>query len=65
MATIYVTGHRNPDADSIASAIGYSELKRRLDTRNTYVAVRLASATRKPAGCSSAAAPPSPGSCPT
>ena len=41
MATIYVTGHRNPDADSIASAIGYAELKGRLDTRNSYVAVRL------------------------
>jgi manganese-dependent inorganic pyrophosphatase len=41
MATIYITGHRNPDADSIASAIGYAELKGRLDTRNNYVAVRL------------------------
>jgi manganese-dependent inorganic pyrophosphatase len=41
MAPIYVTGHRNPDADSIASAIGYAELKRRLDTRNSYTAVRL------------------------
>jgi manganese-dependent inorganic pyrophosphatase len=41
MATVYVTGHRNPDTDSIASAIGYAELKRRLDTRNDYVAVRL------------------------
>jgi manganese-dependent inorganic pyrophosphatase len=41
MATIYVTGHRNPDADSIASAIGYAELKGRLDTRNRYVPVRL------------------------
>jgi manganese-dependent inorganic pyrophosphatase len=38
---IYVTGHRNPDADSIASAIGYSELKRRLDPHNRYVPVRL------------------------
>ena len=28
MAPIYVTGHRNPDADSIAAAIGYAELKR-------------------------------------
>ena len=37
---IYVTGHRNPDADSIASAIGYAELKRRLDTRNSYAAAR-------------------------
>ena len=31
MATIYVTGHRNPDMDSIASAIGYAELRGRLD----------------------------------
>ena len=38
---IYVTGHRNPDADSIASAIGYAELKRRLDPRNKYLPVRL------------------------
>jgi manganese-dependent inorganic pyrophosphatase len=38
---IYVTGHQNPDADSIAAAIGYAELKRRLDPRNQYVPVRL------------------------
>jgi manganese-dependent inorganic pyrophosphatase len=37
----YVTGHRNPDADSIASAIGYAELKGRLDPRNRYMPVRL------------------------
>ncbi|HET7050438.1 MAG TPA: putative manganese-dependent inorganic diphosphatase [Solirubrobacteraceae bacterium] len=41
MATIYVTGHRNPDTDSIASAIGYAELRRRLDPNNDYVPVRL------------------------
>jgi len=41
MARIYVTGHRNPDTDSIASAIGYAELKRRLDPDNEYVPVRL------------------------
>jgi manganese-dependent inorganic pyrophosphatase len=41
MAPIYVTGHRNPDADSIAAAVGYAELKRRLDPDNDYVAVRL------------------------
>src|SRR5690349_16398598 len=39
--TIYVTGHRNPDTDSIAAAIGYAELKRRLDPRHDYVPVRL------------------------
>jgi manganese-dependent inorganic pyrophosphatase len=38
---IYVTGHRNPDLDSIASAIGYAELKRRIDGGNEYVPVRL------------------------
>jgi manganese-dependent inorganic pyrophosphatase len=38
---IYVTGHRNPDTDSIAAAIGYAELKRRLDPRHDYVPVRL------------------------
>ena len=41
MAQIYVTGHRNPDTDSIASAIGYAELKNRLDPRTEYVPVRL------------------------
>jgi manganese-dependent inorganic pyrophosphatase len=41
MPPIYVTGHRNPDADSIAASIGYAELKGRLDTRNTYTASRL------------------------
>jgi manganese-dependent inorganic pyrophosphatase len=41
MACIYVTGHRNPDTDSIASAVGYAELKGRLDPRNEYVPVRL------------------------
>ncbi len=41
MPTIYVTGHRNPDTDSVASAIGYAELKGRLDPRNEYIPVRL------------------------
>lgn len=38
---VYVTGHRNPDLDSIASAIGYAELKGRLDPAGRYVAARL------------------------
>ncbi len=41
MPPIYVTGHRNPDTDSIASAIGYAELKGRLDRNSEYVPVRL------------------------
>jgi manganese-dependent inorganic pyrophosphatase len=38
---IYVTGHRVPDTDSIGSAVGYAELKQRLDPSNEYVPVRL------------------------
>jgi manganese-dependent inorganic pyrophosphatase len=41
VGTIYVTGHRSPDTDSIAAAVGYAELKRRLDPRSHYVAARL------------------------
>jgi manganese-dependent inorganic pyrophosphatase len=41
LSLIYVSGHRNPDADSIASAIGYAELRGRLDPRNRYLPVRL------------------------
>jgi manganese-dependent inorganic pyrophosphatase len=38
---IYVCGHRNPDTDSIASAIGYAELKNKVDDACDYVPVRL------------------------
>ncbi len=38
---IYVTGHRNPDTDSIASAIAYAELMRRVDPNHEYLPVRL------------------------
>src|SRR4051812_45129104 len=41
MSRIYVTGHRNPDTDSIAAAIGYAELLRRLNPNEEFVAVRL------------------------
>lgn len=41
VTTIHVTGHRNPDTDSIAAAIGYAELRGRLDPDNRYVPVRL------------------------
>jgi manganese-dependent inorganic pyrophosphatase len=36
-----VTGHRNPDTDSIAAAIGYAELMGRLDSDSDYKPVRL------------------------
>jgi manganese-dependent inorganic pyrophosphatase len=38
---VYVTGHRNPDTDSIGSAIGLAELKNRMDPENEYIPVRL------------------------
>jgi manganese-dependent inorganic pyrophosphatase len=41
VATILVTGHRNPDLDSIGSAIAYAELLDRTDEANDYVPARL------------------------
>ena len=41
VSIIYVSGHRHPDTDSIAAAIGYAELKGRVDPNNEYVPVRL------------------------
>jgi len=41
VAVVYVSGHRNPDLDSVGSAIGYAELKQRLRTDDRYVPVRL------------------------
>src|SRR5919199_1917912 len=41
MPHIYVTGHKNPDTDSIASAIGYAEFKNLVDPDNFYAPARL------------------------
>lgn len=38
---VYVVGHRNPDTDSVASAIGYAELKGLLDPEPDYIPARL------------------------
>ena len=38
---VYVCGHRNPDTDSIASAIAYAELKNHIDSDHEYKPVRL------------------------
>ena len=40
MDTIYVTGHRNPDTDSIVSAMAYAALRNALGDRE-YRAARL------------------------
>ncbi len=41
MAHVYVTGHKNPDTDTIASAIAYAEFKNLIDPDNFYAPVRL------------------------
>lgn len=38
---IYVVGHKNPDTDSICSAIAYANLKQKLSKGEQYVAKRL------------------------
>lgn len=44
--TIYITGHRNPDTDSIVSAISYAELKNKLGEYDA-VPVRLGNLNRE------------------
>ncbi len=41
MPHVYVTGHKNPDTDTIASAIAYAEYKNLVYPENQYVPVRL------------------------
>ena len=50
MSTVYITGHRNPDMDSVCSAWAYARLKNAIDSSNTYVPVRcghLSSSVKK------------------
>jgi manganese-dependent inorganic pyrophosphatase len=41
MPHVYVTGHKNPDTDTIASAIGYAEFKNLVDAEREYAPARL------------------------
>jgi len=43
---IYITGHKNPDTDSICSAICYAELKNKLGNTKAK-AVRLGSISKE------------------
>lgn len=45
--TIYVSGHKNPDSDSICAAIAYAELKNRMALGKTYVPIRLGEVSRE------------------
>ncbi len=40
MAEILISGHRNPDMDSVCAAYSYAYLKNKLDPTNTYIPVR-------------------------
>ena len=40
MDKIYITGHRNPDLDSVCSAAAYAVLKNTTDPDNSYIPVR-------------------------
>ena len=40
MGTIYITGHKNPDLDSVCSAYGYAKLMNLQDPDNTYIPIR-------------------------
>ena len=37
---VYILGHRNPDTDSICSAIAYADVKNRDNDGNRYIAAR-------------------------
>lgn len=40
MSKIYITGHRNPDMDSVCAAWSYAQFKNLTDPENTYIPVR-------------------------
>lgn len=44
---IYISGHKNPDSDSICAAIAYSELKNRMGSGEKYIPVRLGEPSRE------------------
>ena len=46
MAKIYITGHRNPDMDSVAAAYSYAVLKNSTDSENEYIPCTLGGMNR-------------------
>ena len=39
MSKVYITGHRNPDIDSLCAASAYANLKNMTDPENEYIAI--------------------------
>ena len=44
---IYVTGHKNPDSDSICAAYGYAEFKNKTGSEIPALPVRLGNVNRE------------------
>ena len=40
MNEIYITGHRNPDIDTVCSAYAYAQLKKIIDPSRQYIPIR-------------------------
>ena len=40
MSAVYITGHRNPDLDSLCSVLAYAEFKAHVDPDTRYIPVR-------------------------
>ncbi len=47
MSTIIVTGHKNPDTDSVCSAYCYASLKNTIDGKNNYLPARCGHLNRQ------------------
>lgn len=47
MNTVYIIGHKNPDTDSICSAIAYANFKRMLKKQDNFVPIRLGPINRE------------------
>ena len=39
MSKVYITGHRNPDLDTLCSACAYAMLKNKIDPENEYIPI--------------------------
>lgn len=48
MSEVYVVGHRNPDTDSVCSAIAYANLKIKLQEQRTIIHTGPDSLMRRP-----------------
>ena len=60
MTRVHVTGHRNPDLDSVGSAIGYAELMQRLHPGDEYLPARLGEVNAQTAWALERSGAPSP-----